>query len=58
MKMAALGFFDDQRVELLDGELYRMTVNPPHSVATGLVAALLPVFLVRTSTLACNGRSI
>jgi Uma2 family endonuclease len=28
-----LGFFGDRRVELLDGVLYEMTVNPPHAQA-------------------------
>jgi hypothetical protein len=32
-ELAELGFFDDRHVELLDGVLYEMTINPPHAVA-------------------------
>lgn len=35
------GVFDDGRVELLDGELYEMTINPPHATATGLASQVL-----------------
>jgi len=36
-KITELGFFDDRRVELLDGIFYEMTLNPPHVVATGVI---------------------
>jgi Uma2 family endonuclease len=35
-KLAELGFLDDRRVELLDGVLYEMTINPPHATAVVL----------------------
>lgn len=39
-KLAELGFFDDRHVELLDGVLYEMTINPPHAVALLLATRL------------------
>jgi Uma2 family endonuclease len=39
--LAELGFFDDRRVELLEGVLYEMTANPPHAVAVGLGTRIL-----------------
>jgi Uma2 family endonuclease len=39
-KLAELGFFDDRRVELLEGALYEMTTNPPHAVALQLATRL------------------
>jgi Uma2 family endonuclease len=40
-KLAELGFFDDRHVELLDGVLYEMTINPPHAVAVGLASEVI-----------------
>lgn len=39
-KLAELGFFDDRHVELLDGVLFQMTINPPHAVAAQLATRL------------------
>ncbi len=39
--IAELGFFDDKRVELIQGEILRMTINPPHSISTEFAADLL-----------------
>ena len=36
-KLSELGFFDDKHVELIDGVLFEMTINPPHAVAMELV---------------------
>src|SRR4051794_24949895 len=40
-KLSEMGFFDDQHVELIDGVLFQMTINPPHSVAVGLISKIL-----------------
>ncbi len=39
--IAELGFFDDKRVELIRGEILRMTINPPHSNCTELATDVL-----------------
>ncbi len=39
-KLSELGFFGDRHVELLDGVLYEMTINPPHAVAVELATQL------------------
>jgi Uma2 family endonuclease len=36
-QLADLGFFDDRRVELIEGVLYEMTALPPHTIAMELV---------------------
>ncbi len=51
-RMQDAGIFEGQHVELLDGELYEVTKNPPHNVAVTLTAkairAILPgVYHVR-----------
>lgn len=40
-RLAELGFFQDRRVELVGGEIMRMTINPPHCVALGLTTDAL-----------------
>jgi Uma2 family endonuclease len=40
-KLAEMGFFDDKHVELIDGVLYQMTINPPHAVAVGIIGDIL-----------------
>ena len=40
-RLSEMGFFDDTHVELIDGVLYQMTVNPPHAVAVGLISKIL-----------------
>ncbi|HWE36414.1 MAG TPA: Uma2 family endonuclease [Isosphaeraceae bacterium] len=35
-KLGDLGFFPDKRIELVRGELWHMTINPPHAIASGL----------------------
>jgi Uma2 family endonuclease len=42
-RLGELGFITDRRVELIHGELWQMTVNPPHSISTGLVNHALSV---------------
>jgi len=51
--LAELGFFDDKRVELIQGEILRMTTNPPHALSMEFVNVILvrlfdPAFRVRT----------
>jgi len=41
-RMAELGFFADERVELLYGELFKVTIGPPHS---HLVKVLTKLFI-------------
>jgi len=36
-----LGFFEDHNVELIDGELYELTTNPPHDTSVSLTGAAL-----------------
>lgn len=36
-----LGFFQDRRVELVDGDLYELTTNPPHDTSVGLTGKAL-----------------
>jgi Uma2 family endonuclease len=31
-----MGLFEDRHVELLEGEIYEMTINPPHAASTGI----------------------
>jgi Uma2 family endonuclease len=33
-KLSELGFFGDRHVELVEGVLYQMTIDPPHAVAS------------------------
>src|SRR5206468_1100110 len=35
------GFFPDRHVELLDGEIYEMVINPPHAAASDFVKRVL-----------------
>ena len=37
-RMQDLGLFEGRHVELLDGELYEVTKNPPHNCAVDIVA--------------------
>jgi Uma2 family endonuclease len=46
-RMAEIGLFEGRHVELLDGELYEVTKNPPHNVAVGLLADQLVAILPR-----------
>src|SRR5205085_9163883 len=51
-KLADMGFFEDHHVELIDGELYELTINPPHNTAvcltcTALRAVFGPGYAVR-----------
>ena len=39
--IAGLGFFDDKHVELIQGEILRMTINPPHALCMELLADIL-----------------
>lgn len=39
-KLSEMGFFDDRHVELIDGVLFEMTINPPHAVALQLAMRL------------------
>ena len=34
-ELAEMGFFDDKHVELIDGVLYEVTINPPNAVMVG-----------------------
>lgn len=40
-RLDKLGFFEDRRVELIEGVLYEMTANPPHAIASELLMRLL-----------------
>jgi Uma2 family endonuclease len=40
-KLSELGFFGDRHVELIEGILYEMTINPPHAIAVELCMAVL-----------------
>jgi Uma2 family endonuclease len=40
-KLSEMGFFDDRHVELIDGVLFELTINPPHAVMVGLIAEVL-----------------
>jgi Uma2 family endonuclease len=40
-KLGELGFIVDRRVELIHGELWQMTVNPPHAIADELANNVL-----------------
>jgi Uma2 family endonuclease len=40
-RLDELGFFADRYVELLEGYLYEMTIDPPHSAACGLANEVL-----------------
>ena len=42
-RLADQGFFDDRRVELINGEIWEMTTNPPHSIASELLAEAMRV---------------
>src|SRR4051794_13629855 len=46
-RMNQIGLFDGRRVELLDGELYEVTKNPPHDFAVGALADALSALLPR-----------
>ena len=46
-RMQAAGVFEGQRVELLDGELYEVTKNPPHNYAVDALAEALRSLLPR-----------
>ncbi|HKI20435.1 MAG TPA: Uma2 family endonuclease [Isosphaeraceae bacterium] len=35
-RLDELGFFEDHKVELIDGELYELTSNPPHDTSVSL----------------------
>jgi len=36
-----LGFFQDRKVELVNGDLYELTTNPPHDTSVGLTGKAL-----------------
>jgi Uma2 family endonuclease len=36
-----MGVFGDRHVELIDGEIYEITIHPPHATATGLATDVL-----------------
>jgi Uma2 family endonuclease len=40
-KLSKLGFFDDRHVELIEGILYEMTINPLHAIAVELCMSVL-----------------
>jgi len=40
-RLAELGFFRDRRVELVQGELWQMTVNPPHAISLEKLSRIL-----------------
>ena len=44
-RMARAGVFEGRHVELLDGELYEVTKNPPHDFAVDALAAMLRALL-------------
>ena len=46
-RMQAAGVFEGQHVELLDGELYEVTKNPPHNYAVDALAEALRSLLHR-----------
>ncbi len=51
-RLGDLGFFDRRRVELIRGEIRRMTMNPPHAIASERLSRILftifgPEFRVR-----------
>ncbi len=51
-RLDELGFFEDHKVELINGELYELTTNPPHDTSvsltgTALEAAFGPGYVVR-----------
>jgi Uma2 family endonuclease len=41
-RLANLGFFRDRKVELVAGELWVMSTNPPHETAVWLATQLIP----------------
>jgi hypothetical protein len=46
-RMQAAGVFEGHHVELLDGELYEVTKNPPHNYAVDALAEALRSLLPR-----------
>ncbi len=46
-RMQDAGVFEGQHVELLDGELYEVTKNPPHNYAVDALAEALRSLLPR-----------
>jgi Uma2 family endonuclease len=40
-RLGDLGFFQDRHVELIEGEIYEMTIDPPHAVAVELLGDVL-----------------
>src|SRR5215210_8680208 len=42
-RLANAGFFGDRHVELINGNLYELTTNPPHCTAVHLTAKALEV---------------
>jgi Uma2 family endonuclease len=40
-KLDELGFFDDRRVELIEGVIFEMTTKPPHAISSDLTGSLL-----------------
>ena len=40
-RLGDLDFFPDRHVELIEGEIYEMTIDPPHAVAVGLLEIVL-----------------
>ncbi|MGO9470745.1 MAG: Uma2 family endonuclease [Isosphaeraceae bacterium] len=40
-RLDELGFFEDHKVELIDGELYELTTNPPHDTSVSLTGRAL-----------------
>ena len=49
-RMQAAGVFEGQHVELLDGELYEVTKNPPHNYAVDALAEALRRSCIGTCT--------
>ncbi len=40
-QMAELGFFSDRHVELIRGEIWQMTIKPPHAISMEFVVRIL-----------------
>jgi len=57
-RMAQAGVFEGRHVELLDGELYEVTKNPPHDFAVDALAAMLRALLTADRYMVREEKSI
>lgn len=55
-QLVALGIFEGERIELIDGELRRMSpIGPPHTSTVDRLTELLILALVRRARVRCQG---